>query len=226
MGKNLLVRCSLILLSVAAFAGTGFAQMGNGQVASPPAKAECKMPDGKAIHVDYSSPRMRGRAVYGSLVPFGEPWRAGANEANHVRHRCRAGRRRQGRSGGELHAIRGAEQRCVDTGHQQANRRVGHPLSRGIFRPHARAYERYRNFRRRSRISRSLSTSREPHARCIWIGKQRARRFRLQRSSSRVRLAVCARDQVLLRAGAGFVAVLLRLDDCAKHAATPNHMLA
>jgi hypothetical protein len=81
MRKNIFLRCSLILLSVAAFAGTGFAQMGNGQVASPPAKAECKMPDGKTIHVDYSSPRMRGRVVYGSLVPFGEPWRAGANEA-------------------------------------------------------------------------------------------------------------------------------------------------
>src|ERR1700685_1064488 len=81
MRKSLLVGCSLILLRVAASAGKGFAQPGNAQVPNPPAKAECKMPDGKTIHVDYSSPRMRGRVVYGSLVPFGEPWRAGANEA-------------------------------------------------------------------------------------------------------------------------------------------------
>jgi len=52
-----------------------------GQPASPPAKADCKFSDGKTIHVDYSSPRMRGRKIFGGLVPYGEPWRAGANEA-------------------------------------------------------------------------------------------------------------------------------------------------
>lgn len=81
MKNNLLVGCSLILFGIGAFAGASFGQGGNGQVASPPAKAECKFPNGKTIHVDYSSPRMRGRVVYGGLVPFGEPWRAGANEA-------------------------------------------------------------------------------------------------------------------------------------------------
>jgi hypothetical protein len=53
----------------------------DGQVASPPAKAECKFADGKTIHIDYASPRMRGRKIFGGLVPYGEPWRAGANEA-------------------------------------------------------------------------------------------------------------------------------------------------
>jgi hypothetical protein len=48
---------------------------------SPPASAECKLPGGKTVHVDYSSPRMRGRKIFGGLVPYGEPWRAGANEA-------------------------------------------------------------------------------------------------------------------------------------------------
>jgi hypothetical protein len=48
---------------------------------SPPAKASCKFADGKAIAVNYSSPRMRGRKIYGDLVPYGEVWRAGANEA-------------------------------------------------------------------------------------------------------------------------------------------------
>jgi len=42
-----------------------------GQIASPPAKADCKFSDGKTIHVDYSSPRMRGRKIFGDLVPFG-----------------------------------------------------------------------------------------------------------------------------------------------------------
>jgi hypothetical protein len=52
-----------------------------GQAGSPPAKAECKFADGKTIHIDYASPRMRGRKIFGGLVPYGEVWRAGANEA-------------------------------------------------------------------------------------------------------------------------------------------------
>jgi hypothetical protein len=79
MRVNLVAVCSLIALA-ATFAAPGRAQVG-GNVASPPAKADCKLSDGKTIHVDYSSPRMRGRKIFGGLVPFGEPWRAGANEA-------------------------------------------------------------------------------------------------------------------------------------------------
>jgi Protein of unknown function (DUF2911) len=76
MRRNIVAGFGLVLFGIAALAGRSF-----GQVPSPPAKAECKLPDGKTIHVDYSSPRLRGRVVYGDLVPFGEPWRAGANEA-------------------------------------------------------------------------------------------------------------------------------------------------
>jgi hypothetical protein len=53
---------------------------------SPPASAECKFPDGKTIMIDYSSPRAKGRKIFGTaaekaLVPYGEIWRTGANEA-------------------------------------------------------------------------------------------------------------------------------------------------
>lgn len=53
---------------------------------SPPEQAVCKFSDGKAITVDYSSPRAKGRKIFGTkddkaLVPYGEVWRAGANEA-------------------------------------------------------------------------------------------------------------------------------------------------
>jgi Protein of unknown function (DUF2911) len=51
------------------------------QVVSPPARAACKFADGKTISVHYSSPRMRGRKIFGDLVPFGEVWRAGADDA-------------------------------------------------------------------------------------------------------------------------------------------------
>ncbi len=48
---------------------------------SPPAKAECKLSDGKSVTIDYSSPRAKGRKIFGGLVPYGQVWRAGANEA-------------------------------------------------------------------------------------------------------------------------------------------------
>jgi len=49
--------------------------------ASPPASASCDLGSGKTIKTDYSSPRMKGRKIYGDLVPFGEVWRTGANSA-------------------------------------------------------------------------------------------------------------------------------------------------
>ena len=48
---------------------------------SPPASASCDLGAGKTVKTDYSSPRMKGRKIYGDLVPFGEVWRTGANEA-------------------------------------------------------------------------------------------------------------------------------------------------
>jgi hypothetical protein len=62
------------------FATAAFAQMGGGKP-SPAASATCNLGGGKTIKTDYSSPRMRGRKIYGGLVPFGEVWRTGANEA-------------------------------------------------------------------------------------------------------------------------------------------------
>jgi hypothetical protein len=55
--------------------------MGQTNRPSPPAKAACSFSGGKKITVNYSSPRMKGRKIYGELVPYGKVWRAGANEA-------------------------------------------------------------------------------------------------------------------------------------------------
>jgi hypothetical protein len=49
--------------------------------ASPPASASCDLGGGKSIQTKYSSPRMKGRKIYGDLVPSGQVWRTGANEA-------------------------------------------------------------------------------------------------------------------------------------------------
>jgi hypothetical protein len=48
---------------------------------SPPAKASCDLGGGKSITIDYSSPRAKGRKIFGGLVPYGQVWRTGANEA-------------------------------------------------------------------------------------------------------------------------------------------------
>src|SRR5260370_10906591 len=48
---------------------------------SPTASASCDLDGGKTIKTDYSSPRMKGRKIYGDLVPYGKVWRTGANEA-------------------------------------------------------------------------------------------------------------------------------------------------
>jgi hypothetical protein len=65
------------MLGLTATAIPGWSQ----EVLSPPAKAACKFTDGKVISVAYSSPRMRGRKIFGDLVPLGEIWRTGADDA-------------------------------------------------------------------------------------------------------------------------------------------------
>ena len=83
-------KLALIAASMLAIATVASAQMDmsedKSKRPSPPASAECKFSDGKTIKIDYSSPRARGRKIFGeakenALVPYGEVWRAGANEA-------------------------------------------------------------------------------------------------------------------------------------------------
>jgi len=59
----------------------GSAQMDKASRPSPAVRASCGLSDEKTIAVNYSSPRAKGRKIFGGLVPYGEVWRAGANEA-------------------------------------------------------------------------------------------------------------------------------------------------
>jgi hypothetical protein len=81
--KEILMRKRIALLTslFLTFATFAAAQMDKSKRPSPPESAQCKLPDGKTIKTDYSSPRMKGRKIYGDLVPYGKVWRAGANEA-------------------------------------------------------------------------------------------------------------------------------------------------
>lgn len=57
------------------------AQQDKSKRPSPPAKATCDLGGGSTVTVDYSSPRAKGRKIFGGIVPYGEVWRVGANEA-------------------------------------------------------------------------------------------------------------------------------------------------
>jgi len=47
---------------------------------SPPAKVTGTVA-GSSITIDYSQPSVKGRKIWGGLVPYNEVWRTGANEA-------------------------------------------------------------------------------------------------------------------------------------------------
>src|SRR6202790_4816392 len=72
---------AFVVLLVVATCVISRAQQDKSKRPSPAAQAQCKFSGGKTITVDYSSPRMKGRKIFGGLVPYGEVWRAGANEA-------------------------------------------------------------------------------------------------------------------------------------------------
>jgi len=51
--------------------------------ASPPATVEAKI-GATNVKITYSQPSARGRKIMGGLVPYGEVWRTGANEATTI----------------------------------------------------------------------------------------------------------------------------------------------
>jgi hypothetical protein len=76
-----------LLAKTAAFAFIGIlyfshtsAQDDKSKRPSPPAVASGKI-NGAKITIDYSSPSVKGRKIWGGLVPYNTLWRAGANEA-------------------------------------------------------------------------------------------------------------------------------------------------
>src|ERR1700681_4150858 len=77
----MLKNTALAILLVVATCVISYGQQEESKRPSPPAQAQCKFADGKTITVDYSSPRMKGRKIYGGLVPYDKVDRTGANEA-------------------------------------------------------------------------------------------------------------------------------------------------
>jgi hypothetical protein len=79
MKKMFLIGGVLSLVLVCTFVVA--AQQDKSKRPSPPAQATWDLGGGKSVTIDYSSPRAKGRKIYGELIPFGQVWRTGANEA-------------------------------------------------------------------------------------------------------------------------------------------------
>jgi hypothetical protein len=78
---NNMVRTSIALIALVIFSAMLSYSQDKTPRPSPPASASCQFDDGKVIKTNYSSPRMKNRKIFGGVVPYGQVWRTGANEA-------------------------------------------------------------------------------------------------------------------------------------------------
>lgn len=79
--KKILISKGLVLTLVAVLmASFIYAQEDKSKRASPPETAT-GMVAGANIIINYSSPAVKGRKIWGGLVPYDKVWRIGANEA-------------------------------------------------------------------------------------------------------------------------------------------------
>ena len=80
MHTKILKRIVALLLAILVSSSALWAQADKSKRASPPDSASGKIGDA-TITINYSSPSVKGRKVWGELVPYDKAWRAGANEA-------------------------------------------------------------------------------------------------------------------------------------------------
>jgi hypothetical protein len=76
MKKLTMMQCLSLTVVAMLFSSVLWAQ----NQASPPATATGKV-NGATITINYSSPGVKGRQIWGALVPYDQVWRAGANAA-------------------------------------------------------------------------------------------------------------------------------------------------
>lgn len=70
----------VFLLMITAFIGLSWNAEAQKERKSPAAKAEGKIGEANVV-IDYFQPSARGRKIMGGLVPYGQVWRTGANNA-------------------------------------------------------------------------------------------------------------------------------------------------
>ena len=139
---------------------------------SLPATAKCELAAGKSVTIDYSSPRMKGRKIYGDLVPFGQVWRAGANEATTfvTSGDVFVGGKTVPAGSYTIFAIPTPDKWTLIINKKTGEWGIPYKYESDEL---ARVDMMSRSCRRRWKISRSTSTSPETVARCRWIGIRR-----------------------------------------------------
>lgn len=80
MKKTLLKRAMALVILLLVGGTALWAQGKQSERASPPVTATGTVGEAQ-INIFYSSPAVRGRTIWGKLVPYNVVWRAGANEA-------------------------------------------------------------------------------------------------------------------------------------------------
>ena len=78
--KKVITKGIILALAGIFMPSTILAQDDKSKRPSPPATATGKV-SGATITINYSSPSVKGRKIWGDLVPYDKVWRAGANEA-------------------------------------------------------------------------------------------------------------------------------------------------
>ena len=80
--KHLLIQTTkmVTVITLVLFSVSLMAQDDKSQRPSPPANVSEKVGNA-TITIDYSQPSVKGREIWGGLVPYGKVWRTGANEA-------------------------------------------------------------------------------------------------------------------------------------------------
>ena len=69
-----------VLFTFALMGFFAFSAQAQGDRPSPPATAKGMIGDAEIV-INYSQPGVKGREIWGGLVPYGKVWRTGANEA-------------------------------------------------------------------------------------------------------------------------------------------------
>jgi hypothetical protein len=80
MKKAIFSRYWILPILLLLFSSQAWSQQDKSKRASPPMTAT-GMIDDATITINYSSPSVKGRKIWGELVPYGKVWRTGANEA-------------------------------------------------------------------------------------------------------------------------------------------------
>ncbi len=79
--KKFLKWTLIVLGSLAVLAFIGFQVMKSNTKKASPEGTVAYAKDGLKVDIFYNRPSKRGRVIFGELVPFGQVWRTGANEA-------------------------------------------------------------------------------------------------------------------------------------------------